>query len=452
MEKTPTVSQVLWRVLWLNIGVTLAKIVIGISTGTISIVADGVHSAVDSASNVVGLIVGRIASQPPDSEHPYGHERYESIGTFIIGIMLLLTAWEVLQVAIKRLWSGEYPQIGWLQFAVLVSTLFVNIVITRYERKQAKRLRSELLAADAHHTASDIGVTLSVIVSLIAVNLGLVWMDALAALFIVGLIGFIAWRIINQAIQILVDSAPLDATSIQNAIADTPGVVQVINARSRGGNNAVQIDVDVEVAPIISAELAQSIVEGIRERLSKAFENIHEVRVQIISQESDMPDHLLAARAAADAMGVGVHEIVSVNTSKGRLLEMHVEVAPGLSLREAHDQINTLEHKLLAQDGVDEVITHIEPASPDINLEKSQSDNSPLLQAIIQHLEEHFPQGNWHHSSLRREHHGFTFSTHCHLNGDISLEEAHTFAEKAELSIRSHFQEVHRVIIHTEPR
>ncbi len=446
-----TVTTVLWRILWLNLFVTIAKISVGLATGTISIVADGIHSAVDSASNVVGLVAGRIASQPPDSDHPYGHERYETIGVFIIGVLLLLTAWEVLQIAIERLFSGYYPQVGPLQFVVLLGTLIINVGVTYYERRAAKQLNSDILAADANHTASDIGVTLSVIISLGAVQLGIVWMDAVAALFIVGLIGFIATHILWQAIKVLVDSAPLNADSIENAIADMPGVVRVVQARSRGGNSAVQIDVEVEVAPIINAETAQNIVDSIRTRLNTAFDNIHEVRVQIVAQDSDMPDYLLAARSAADALGLGVHEIVSVSTGRGRLLEMHVEVAPGLTLQAAHEQINALERKLLGQNGIVEVVTHIEPATPNLAQLKLTADDQQLLDQINSHLIQHFTQGHWHHSNLRHEHNGFTFTSHCHLAGDISIEAAHEFAESAELSLRSHFHQVHRVIIHTEP-
>lgn len=447
-----TVPQILWRVLWFNLAVTIAKISVGLATGTISIIADGVHSAVDSASNVVGLVASRIANQPPDSDHPYGHERYETIGAFIIGVMLLLTAWEVFQVAIGRLYSGNAPQVGPVQFAVLLTTLLVNIGIAMYEHRQAKHLQSELLAADANHTASDVGVTLSVIASLIAVEFGLVWMDAVAALLIVGLIITIAWNILGNAIRVLVDSAPLDANTIEDAIADTPGVVRVVQARSRGGNSAVQIDVDVEVAPIINAEAAQTIVDNIRTRLSSTFENIHEVRVQIISQDSDLPDYLLAARAAADALGLGVHEIVSVNTRHGRLLEMHVEVGTGLTLQEAHDQIDALEVKLLAQDGVAEVITHIEPAPPNLDLTSLNTSDQQLLSNISTFVAEQFPLGHWHHCQLRRDQIGYTFTTHCHLSGDMSMENAHEFAESAELAIRSAFGQVHRVTIHTEPQ
>lgn len=448
---TPTVSQVLWRVLILNLIVTVSKISVGLATGTIAIVADGIHSAVDSASNVVGLIAGRIASKPPDHDHPYGHDRYETVGAFIIGVFLLLTAWEVFQVAIERLFSNSHPTVSVIQFIVLISTLIINAGVATYEQRMATKLNSELLAADAKHTTSDIWVTISVLFSLVAVQLGLSWMDAFAALLIVGFIVYIAWGILLRAIPVLVDAAPIEATAIEDALSETPGIQRVVQARSRGGEHAMQIDVEIEVAPVIDADSAQVIVENVRSRLSDVFDNINEVRVQLSSQQTNAASDFIAARRIADALGLGVHEIVSVNSANGRLLEMHVEVQPGITLQEAHDQINALEAALLQQKRAIEVITHIEPAATTESLSIPSGDDIDLLSAIYTHLAQHFPSGHWHHGQLRRNLNNCTFTTHCHLPGDISIETAHRFAEDVELSLRTTFRQLHRVIIHTEP-
>ncbi|NDJ86549.1 MAG: cation-efflux pump [Chloroflexi bacterium] len=450
-QKAREVTRILWRVLVLNIIVAGSKISVGVLTGTIAIVADGLHSLVDSASNVIGLIAQRIASQPPDDEHPYGHERFETLATLAIGGLLMLTAWEVLTAAIDNLSSGHVPDIGVLQFGVLGGTLVINVIVASYERHQANQLNSELLTADAQHTASDIWVTLSVIASLIAVELGLAWMDAVAALGIVGLIAYIAWGIVRRTSTVLVDAAPIPSEAITQVVSDTPGIQRVLRARSRGARDAIHIDLDVQVAPVISTELAYNITAALRQRVAHSFPNTNEGRIQIVTSHEDQPDYLTAARAAADALGLSVHEIIGVSTPEGRILELHVEVKAGITLREAHDQINQIETRLLQHAEIIEVVTHIEPAAVGSVLPAKSPEAQVLQDRILEHLHQEFDQGNWHHASIRRDGFGYLFTCHCHLPGDISIEMAHRIAEEAELSLRSAFPQLHRVTIHTEP-
>lgn len=449
--KHRAVSIVLLQILVLNILVAISKIAVGIFTGAVAIAADGLHSMVDGASNVIGLVAQRFASQPPDEEHPYGHERFETLATFAIGGLLMLTAWELLKVAVENLRTGDAPEVTALQFVVLIVTLIINVSVTVYERRAATRLESDLLAADADHTASDVGVTVTVIFSLIAVELGLAWMDAAAALGIVVLIGFTAWGIVRRTSNILVDTAPIRAEALTETITGTPGVQKVLRARSRGAKDAVHIDLDVQVASVISAEWAHNITDAIRTRVTDRFPHTAEVRIQITPQNDHPPDYLTAARAAADTLGLGVHEIITITTAKGKILEMHAEVPAGVTLREAHNQVNQLEARLLEQPDIIDVITHIEPAAVGSALPAESPEAVHLHKEVLTYLQTHFPQGDWHDSCIRRDGYGYFFTSHCYLPGDISIETAHQVAEEAELHLRSNFSQLHRVTIHTEP-
>lgn len=451
MQTKQSIQRVLWQILVLNILVAIGKIVVGVLTGAIALIADGVHSSFDGASNVIALIAQRIAGQPPDDDHPYGHERFETLATLAIGGLLLLTAWELLKVGLGRLRSGGEPTLHPAQFVVLIATLAINIFVTIYERRAAKRLHSELLAADAAHTGSDVWVSLSVLASLIGVGLGLVWLDAVVALLIVGVIVRVAWQIVQRTSTVLVDAAPLPADVIEKAIDGTPGVAKVIRARSRGSQDAIHVDLDVEVAPVINAEAAHFITDSLRERIQEAFPGTTEVRIQIAPDSSTRPDILTIARGAADMLGLGVHEVIGVTTPRGKVLEMHVEVPAGVTLREAHQQIETLEQKLVGLPDIVEVLTHIEPTSKGTMLPATAPETIRLHDAALEDLKTHFTQGHWHHSSIRRDGYGYAFTTHCHLPGEISIETAHQLAEEAEVHLRMHFPQLHRVTIHTEP-
>ena len=150
------VSQVLWRVFFLNLIVAAAKITLGLASGAVSILSDGFHSLTDTASNIVALFGVRIASQPPDDDHPYGHRKFETMASVGILIFLLLVLFEVLSAAVERLQSGGEPAITRLTFVVMGATFLVNLGVVIYERAAGRRLNSEVLLADAHHTTSDL--------------------------------------------------------------------------------------------------------------------------------------------------------------------------------------------------------------------------------------------------------------------------------------------------------
>ena len=205
--RTQQVRRVLLTTLLLNLLVAVGKIIIGLITGALAITADGLHSIIDSAGNIVGLIALRVAAQPPDDDHPYGHNRYETLAALVIGALLLLTAWEIVQGAVERLAGGEAPQITPLAFAVMIGTLVINLLVNRYQVREGKRLESPVLLADAANTGADIFVTLSVIASMVlVVMLGWNWADVVAALLVTVLIGRAALKILRQQGRVLVEA------------------------------------------------------------------------------------------------------------------------------------------------------------------------------------------------------------------------------------------------------
>ena len=153
------VSRVLTHVLALNLGVALAKIIFGYSSGTVSILSDGFHSLTDAASNVVGLVGVRAAGRPPDSDHPYGHRKYETVAAAGVGVFLLLVFVELLRNAFNHL-TGRAPvlEISIGSFVVMIVTIAVNLFVVRYESEEGERLASEVLIADATQTRGDVNL------------------------------------------------------------------------------------------------------------------------------------------------------------------------------------------------------------------------------------------------------------------------------------------------------
>ena len=157
------VRRVLWITLALNLAVSAGKVIVGHLSGSLAMVADGYHSLVDGSNNVIGLIVAAFAFAPPDRAHPYGHRKFETAATLLIGLALLALAWEVFSGALGRTAKPALPVIGPLNWAVMAATIGVNLFVSWYEAREGRRLKSAFLVADATHTRADLYVSLGVV-------------------------------------------------------------------------------------------------------------------------------------------------------------------------------------------------------------------------------------------------------------------------------------------------
>ncbi len=258
------VNRVLWQTLGINLAVAVAKIVVGLVSGSISMMADGFHSAMDASSNVIGLVGSTLAGRPPDGSHPYGHHKYEAFATLAIGLLLLLTSWNVLKSVFTRFFEDSQPEVTALSFGVMLVTISLNVLVAWYERRKGRELDSSLLLADAEHTRSDIFVSLSVLVSLGAVKLGWLWMDAAVALVIVLVIARTGWGIVRRASDVLADRAVVDTARVEKIVMAVNGVQSCHKIRSRGSQQAAHLDLHIQIdgqMPLVKAHELGHVVQ-----------------------------------------------------------------------------------------------------------------------------------------------------------------------------------------------
>ncbi|MFN8374200.1 MAG: cation diffusion facilitator family transporter [Anaerolineae bacterium] len=443
------VERVFIITLGLNLAVAFGKIFVGMATGALSITADGFHSMTDGSSNIVALIANRIADRPADSDHPYGHRRFETLAALAIGALLLLTGWEVVQGALERLSTGEGFEVSPLMFIVLGSTLLVNLFVSRYQIREGKRLNSQLLLADAANTSSDVFVTISVMVSMLLVGLfGWVWVDTVAALIVVGLIVRAGIKILRSTGSVLVDTAPYTPERLTEIVQSMPAVGQVERARSRGTPEAAQIDIDLRVPPETTAEQTAVLSDAIRQRLQQEVGGGAEVEVHFAPNESGERDYTAFATAHATALGLSVHAVRLTQNGK-RTLEMHVTVPPRETLGEAHTRVSQLENNIQrALPELDEVITHIEPEHIDA---LPTQEAQPLIAEALRLLNETYPGVGWHHAQAYSQGTGCVLMLHAGMPPNITVDAAHHIAESAVTLLRSHLPQLERVTVHTEP-
>lgn len=281
--RSARVKFVLWVILGLNLAVAAAKVAWGTVTGSVSMQADGFHSTFDGLSNVVGLVGMRMASRPADRDHPYGHPKYETYASAAIGAMLLLAAWRVGSEAIERLaHPGPPPAIEWQSFAIMFGTLAMNLGVTLWERREGKRLRSDLLIADASHTGSDMLVSTGVIVGLVLVkyaHLGIA--DPVIALLVAVAIVYTAWGVFRQAGATLADSARLSEADVCEAALAVEGVLGCHDIRTRGTESHVYVDLHVQVEPKLTVAEGHRIAEEVERAVATGFEEVADVIVHL---------------------------------------------------------------------------------------------------------------------------------------------------------------------------
>ena len=282
------VSAVLYRVLFLNLIVAAAKIALGLSSGAVSVLSDGFHSLTDTASNVVGIIGVRAASQPPDQDHPYGHRKFETLASVGIVLFLLLVVREVLAAAWQRFQSGGEPTITSLTFIVMGGTFLVNLAVVYYERGAGRRLQSEVLLADAHHTTSDLLTSIAVIAALIGVRFGYSWLDPLTALVVAGFIGYACWEIIESTAGVLGDRIVIPEEEILEVVKGVPEIIGSHHIRTRGSADFVFLDLHIWMKAEMPLDQAHRVSHVVKDRLMQRFPQIKDAIIHIEPPPKDL--------------------------------------------------------------------------------------------------------------------------------------------------------------------
>ncbi|MCM0591381.1 MAG: cation diffusion facilitator family transporter [Gloeotrichia echinulata IR180] len=279
-DNRATVRRVLIITLLLNLFVMALKAVVGYSTGSLSLLADALHSVTDSANNILGLITSKFSSPHPDREHPYGHQKFEAVGALGISAFLGIACFEIIQGAVERILKGGEPvKVSAPELWLLLLVLGVNIFVTFYERSEGKRVGSPILIADATHTMSDVWVTIAVLGGLIGIWwLNIQWLDVFLAFPVALLVFWSGWSVLKENLPSLVDEMAIAPEAIHAIAVGVPGVINCHDIASRG---VLGRQMFIEMHLIVEApdvETAHRITEAVESRLE---ENFRPVRILI---------------------------------------------------------------------------------------------------------------------------------------------------------------------------
>lgn len=290
MKRLKKVQQVLFYTLLLNLAVASAKIVYGYITDSISMLSDGFHSLFDGTSNVIGLIGIHIASKPPDKNHPYGHRKFETLSTIAIAVLIFITGIEILRKAYSGFKINHEVEVTSLSFIIMAATLFINICVVIYETRKGRELKSDFLLADAIHTKSDIFISLSVVISLVAAKFGYSLVDPITAVIIALMIGKMGIEILKSATDVLTDASCLDADKIKEIIAPIKSVKGCHEIRTRGKEGAIHLDLHILVDPDAKTQEAHEVSHAVEGAIKKEFPSVIDVVIHTEPFEPDKKD------------------------------------------------------------------------------------------------------------------------------------------------------------------
>ena len=271
--RSPAIRRTLFIVLGLNAVVAAIKIAIGVRTGTLTVLGAALESGLDMFNNVIGIMIVRVAGQEPDEEHPYGHDKFETLGTLGIVGFLSISCFELLREGVASLTSGPTTHVvSVVDGVVLASTLVVNVFVVWFERRRGTELDSALLLADAAHTGSDVLVTLLALASLGFAKIGWVSLDGVLAIVVALIIAWSGLQILRQSIPILVDQRALDAHELRALVMSVRGIRDVRNVRSRStASGQLFAEVTVTVDGAIPVDDAHRLADEVEAAIEREF-------------------------------------------------------------------------------------------------------------------------------------------------------------------------------------
>lgn len=281
VTRAADVRFVLICILVANVAVVAAKLMIGLRSGSLAVFGDAMHSSVDSINNVLALVVMSVAARGPDEEHPYGHQKFETLGALAIVGFLSVTGFELVRGAAQRLITGASPlHVSDIHIAILVGTLFVNVGVAVYESHKGRQLDSEILLADAAHTKADVLVTIGVLSGVMLSRGGLTWADPMVALAVAIFIIVLAWGILARSVPVLVDKHFFPAADLRSCAEAIEGVKSAYSIRSRGSRFQTFAELTISVDRTVSVEAAHKTADAVEAKLRSRF-GLYEITVHV---------------------------------------------------------------------------------------------------------------------------------------------------------------------------
>ncbi len=269
-ERSAAASRSTWISVVVNIVLSTTQIVVGVTSKSQALIADGLHSLSDLVADFVVLFASHHSKKDADVDHPYGHQRFETAASLVLGILLLVVGVGMLWAAVQKLESPEtVATVHISALWVACGALVAKEVLFRYMLTVAKRVKSSMLIANAWHARSDAASSLVVGIGIIGNLAGYPILDPIAALIVGFMVARMGWTFGWDALHDLMDRSvdELEVDAIRQTLAATPGVAGVHDIRTRKMGDMIVVDAHLEVDASITVEAGHDIAVEARRRV-----------------------------------------------------------------------------------------------------------------------------------------------------------------------------------------
>jgi cation diffusion facilitator family transporter len=444
---------------------TLLKIGVGVSTGSLGILAEAAHSAMDLIAALLTLLALRVADRAPDESHPYGHGRFENLSAFFETGLLLLTCLWVAWEAVQRLLGGAHRvEATFWAFAVMAISIAVDWSRSRALSRAAREHGSQALEADALHFSSDIWSSAVVIL-----GLALVWLsdrlpdaewlaqaDAVAALIVSAIVVWVGLRLGHATVDALTDRAPPGmARRVRTVAGEVAGVLQADRVRVRRVGNKQFVDLTVAVDRTLSFARAHDVADAVEEQVRREVPDA-DVVVHVEPAVTPSESAVERVHVVARQRGVRVHDVRVRQVGDRFEVDLHLELDPSLSLGDAHGIATDLERALLAADPrLGTVNTHLEaPTHHTCDVEITRQSHE-LVGEVRRVADRLAGPGSTHEVRVYRAGSAGApernLVLHASLSADLDLDQVHLLSAEIERALRVELPNIGTVLVHAEP-
>ncbi len=435
--------------------ITIGKLVAGLMSGSLALMSEAAHAAVDTGATILTWLAVRAAHKPADDEHHYGHGKYESLAALAeTGLLFALTAFVTIEATHRLLSNTNSVEPKAIAFVVLLASIAIDAVRWTSLSRIAKETRSDALAADALHFSSDLVASVLVLIGLTFTYFGYPQADAWAAFGVAAFVAIAGYRLGRRTVDALLDTAPAGvAERLRVAVESVPGVVHVDFLRLRPAGPVLLGEVGIGVARTLPQErvarISEAVADAIKREAPEAELTLTTAPIAL-DDESALERVLLVAARQRRA----VHHVTVQEVEGRRSISLDLEIDGLMAHGAAHDAATRLEAAVRDELGEDvEVETHIEPLE---TRELEGRDVSPdLAAAIAAELARHAAAGgvidDVHNVRVRRTAAGLVVNYHCRVDPALSVTRVHDAVDEIDRLLKSGRSDVCRVVGHAEP-
>lgn len=430
--------------------VVIVEVTIGSLVNSLAIISDGLHALLDALSSIILFFAVRTAMKPADEEHTYGHEKFETIGGLIGGIVLIAVACIIFYEAALRLitntqLSGGAEYVGFI--AIGYSLFIASLRVTVFKKNQ--NTESQSMKAGLYDAIADLSSTIIALLGFGLALSGFSGADAFASIFLGGMLTYLSIKLVKASVMELSDTASKEIRErTKQVIVSCDGVVKTENLKVRKVSSKLFVDATIQVPSVMSLEDAHVLASKIELCLKEAFGNVDaNIHVEPSDKEQQMKQ---LVKKLATVEGVKeVHEI-SINNVSGRLyITLHAYVNPQLTVEEAHKIAEAIEGRVYAEiKPIENVTVHVEPAGVAVPAE--QVNDAKLLKFVYNSAKDIGRNLQVKRVTTYAAEGKRYINIDCCFIKYVQIKEAHHLASLLEKDTKEHFSNA-IVTVHIEP-